>query len=76
MPQPQRASSPIRRYALAIWFCGIAVIGAMEFHRTAFAASHFAPTFVAWLWLAGTLVTAAIGILLALRERQASRSDR
>ncbi|WP_226468808.1 hypothetical protein [Luteimonas panaciterrae] len=76
MPQPPRAFSPVRRYALAIWFCGIAVIGAMEFHRTAFAAGHFAPTFIAWLWLAGTLVTAVIGILLALRERRASRSDR
>lgn len=76
MPQPPRASSPIRRYALAIWFCGIAVIGAMEFHRAAFSTGYFAPALIAWLWLAGTIVTAAIGILLALRERRASRSDR
>jgi len=67
----ERAASPLRRYALGLWFCGIAALAAIEFRRAAFAAGAFAPTPIAWLWLAGTLVVGAVGVALLVRERRA-----
>ncbi|WP_242110705.1 hypothetical protein [Luteimonas aquatica] len=67
MPQ-----SPIRRYALAIWLAGIALIGAIEFYRAAFPEGVFIATAGAWIWLAGSSVTGGIAIVLALRERRAT----
>ena len=68
MPANEPTPGLLRRCALGIWFCGIAALGGIEFHRAAFAADAFAPTLVAWLWLAGSVACALAGIALLLRE--------
>jgi hypothetical protein len=70
VPEPANDATPglLRRCALGLWFCGIPAMGAIEFHRAAFAADAFAPTLVAWLWLAGAGACALVGIALLLRE--------
>ena len=68
MPAQAPAPCLLRRCALGLWLCGIAALGAIEFHRAAFAAGTFAPTLVAWLWLAGTCATGVVGVALLLRE--------
>lgn len=62
------APSLIRRCALGIWLCGIALLGVVEFRRHALADGVLAMTPVAWLWLAGSTVTGTIGIVLLVRE--------
>ncbi len=62
------ASGLLRRYALGLWLCGLAALGAIEFHRAAYAAGTYAPGLVAWLWLAGTCATGVAGVALLLRE--------
>jgi hypothetical protein len=72
----QRAPSLIRRCALGIWLCGIAVLGAVEFRRHALAGGDLSMTPVAWMWLAGSTVTGIVGVALLLRELRAkSRSS-
>ena len=68
MPANAPAPGSLRRNALGLWLCGIAALGAIEFHRAAFAAGPFAPTLVAWLWLAGTCATGMVGFALLLRQ--------
>src|SRR5690606_26192133 len=58
-PAPPRPPSLLRRCALGIWLCGIAVLGAVEFRRYAFAGDGTSMTPVAWMWLAGSAVTGA-----------------
>jgi len=53
---------------LGIWLCGIALIGVVEFRRYALAGGEPSMTLVAWIWLAGSTVTGAVGIALLLRE--------
>lgn len=60
--------SLLRRCALGIWLCGIALIGVVEFRRYAFADGTLSLTPVAWLWLAGSTLTGIVGIALLLRE--------
>ena len=73
MPAPAPAPGLLRRYALGLWLCGIAALGAIEFHRAAFASGTYAPSLVAWLWLAGTCATGLFGVALLLRELRRRR---
>jgi hypothetical protein len=63
-----RGPSVIRRCALGIWLCGIALMGMVEFHRHALTGDGLSMTPVAWLWLAGSTATGVIGITLLVRE--------
>lgn len=63
-----RGPSVIRRCALGIWLCGIALMGMVEFRRHALTGDGLSMTPVAWLWLAGSAATAVIGIALLVRE--------
>jgi|GEM_PF-2355431 hypothetical protein len=79
MPSPANDPAPglLRRCALGLWFCGIAAIGGIEFHRAAFAGTASAPALVAWLWLAGTCGCLLAGVVLLLREwRRSGRASR
>lgn len=67
-PVPVPPPSLLRRCALGIWLCGIALIGGVEFRRAAFAGEAWAMTPIAWMWLLGATVTAIVGITLLLRE--------
>jgi len=58
----------IRRCALGIWLCGIALMGMVEFCRHALTDDGLSMTPVAWLWLAGSTATGVIGIALLVRE--------
>ncbi|MGH8031665.1 MAG: hypothetical protein ACREO8_04690 [Luteimonas sp.] len=69
----QRRPRLLRRCALGLWLCGIAVIGALEFQRAAFSDAGFRLDLLAWLWLTGAIVVGAIGIVLLLRELRRSR---
>ena len=66
--QPDAQPSLLRRCALGIWLCGIALLGMVEFHRAAFAGDALAMTPIAWMWLAGSMMTGVIGIALLVRE--------
>lgn len=59
--------SLLRRCALGLWLCGIALVGVIEFRRFAFAGEGLSMTPVAWMWLAGSTLTGFIGITLLLR---------
>ena len=67
-PLPPRPPSLLRRCALGIWLCGIALIGVMEFRRAALVGDALTMTPIAWMWLAGSTVTGLVGIWLLLRE--------
>lgn len=66
--KPVTRPSLLRRCALGIWLCGIALIGVVEFRRYAFAGGDLSMTPTAWLWLAGSTLTGLVGIALLLRE--------
>ncbi len=68
-----RGTSLIRRCALGIWLCGIALLGAVECRRYSLASGGLSMTPVAWTWLLGSLVTGAIGITLLVRELRRRR---
>ena len=68
MPANEPGPGLLRRCAPGLWFCGIAALGGIEFHRAAYGNDGFAPTPVAWLWLAGSLACALVGLALLLRE--------
>jgi hypothetical protein len=66
--QPDAQPSLLRRCALGIWLCGIALMGVVEFRRAAFAGDALVMTPIAWMWLAGSTVTGVIGVVLLARE--------
>ncbi len=72
-PAARPAPSLIRRCALGIWLCGIALLGVVEFRRYALAGGEFSMTPVAWMWLAGSVVTGVVGIALLVRELRRHR---
>jgi hypothetical protein len=76
--RPPTSVSLLRRCALGIWLCGIALMGVVEFRRAAFAGDAMAMTPVAWMWLAGSTVTGIIGVAWLLREllRHRARAGR
>lgn len=57
------------RYALGLWFCGIAVLGLLRFWLKAREAGDLPLALDAWLWLAGSLLCALIGVVALLRAR-------
>jgi len=75
VPIPAKDPAPglLRRCALGLWFGGIAALGGIEFHRAACGNDGFAPTAVAWLWLAGSVACALVAIALLLRELRRAR---
>ncbi|GAA3932353.1 hypothetical protein [Luteimonas lutimaris] len=70
---PPRSPSLIRRCALGIWLCGIALMGVVEFRRYALAGGELSMTPVAWMWLVGSTVTGVVGIVLLVRELRRHR---
>lgn len=68
MIRPQRSSKLLRRCALGLWLLGIALIGAMEWYRAAFAGGGFSPSVIAWLWALGALSTGSVGAVMLVRE--------
>lgn len=70
---PPRSPSLIRRCALGIWLCGIALMGVVEFRRYALAGGELSMTPVAWMWLVGSTVTGVVGIVLLVRELRRNR---
>lgn len=68
MRGPRPGFTLLRRCALGLWLCAIALLGVMEFRRAAYADGGFALNTPAWLWLAGSTVTGVVGVLLLLRE--------
>jgi len=71
-PAP-RPPSLIRRCAIGIWLCGIALLGVVEFRRYALAGGELSMTPVAWMWLIGSTVTGVVGIVLLVRELRRDR---
>src|SRR3546814_2449162 len=67
-PPAPRPPSLIRRCAIGIWLCGIALLGVVEFRRYSMAGGEFSMTPVAWMWLVGSIITGAVGIALLVRE--------
>ena len=63
MSTPRSKASPLSRYALGLWFLGIAALGFVRFFMKAFDDSGFQPTTDAWLWLAGAASTAIVGLV-------------
>ncbi|MGN7725898.1 hypothetical protein ACTJIL_08810 [Luteimonas sp. 22616] len=73
--QPAAPAPPslLRRCALGIWLCGIALLGVVEFRRYALAGEDLSMTPVAWMWLVGSTVTGVVGVVLLLRELRRNR---
>lgn len=69
-------SSLKSRYALSLWFLGIAVLGLIQFFGKAHRDGGFQPTAIAWTWLIGSLLLLALAIVLAWRERRHSKRHR
>lgn len=65
---PESGPSLIRRCLLGLWFCGIAVLGVLQFFGKAFRGDGFHPGTIAWIWLAGSVVFAALGIAAIFHE--------
>lgn len=59
--------SPLRRSALGLWLCLVALLGTVQFLGRAFVDGVFAPGFIAWLWAGGSLLVGAIGVVLVGR---------
>ncbi len=74
MPPPN--PSPTSRYALSLWFLGIAVLGLVQFFGKAHRDGGFQPTAIAWTWLIGSLLLLALAIALAWRERRHGKRHR
>lgn len=64
----------LRRCALGLWLCGIALLGVAEFRRAAHIDAAFALSTTAWLWLIGSTVTGVVGVALLARELHRHRS--
>lgn len=70
VPAPARRLSRLfRRSPLGWWLCTIGALGLLQFWMRAFAGDRFHADQIAWLWLAGAVVTGAIGVVLVARSR-------
>lgn len=68
MPEPPRQESLLRRCAMGLWFCAIALLGLLQFSQRAFDDGRFEPGLLAWLWLAGSVACALVGAVLLARQ--------
>lgn len=59
--------SLLRRSALGLWLCLVALLGLVQFLGRAFVDGGFAPGPIAWLWAGGSLVVGVIGMVLVAR---------
>jgi hypothetical protein len=66
MPAAGPVGSWWSRYALGLWFCGIAALGFVRFFMKA-GGSGLPPTMIAWLWLAGSAMMALVGVVVLVR---------
>ncbi len=66
MPE-HKPESLLRRAAIGIWFCAIAVIGLLQFYGRAYRGPAFAPDTAAWLWLGGSIVLVVLGVWIIVR---------
>jgi hypothetical protein len=62
-----RSNSLLQRCAMGLWLAAVAALGLLQFGMRAFDDGVFAPGPVAWLWLAGSVVVAAIAAVVLLR---------
>ncbi|MBC7991064.1 MAG: hypothetical protein H7Y19_15990 [Luteimonas sp.] len=76
MPTSRSKAAPFARYALGLWFLGIAALGFVRFFMKAFADHSFQPTIDAWLWLAGSVVMVIAGVFAIALEARKSRLTR
>jgi len=65
---PESKPGLIRRCALGLWFCGIALLGLLQFFGKALRGDGFHPGTIAWIWLTGSVVFATLGIAAIFRE--------
>lgn len=59
--------SLLGRCALGLWLCAVAVLGLLQFGMRAFDGDVFAPGTIGWLWLGGSVVVAAMAVVVLLR---------
>lgn len=62
-------SRPASRYALGLWFCGIAALGLLRFWMKLRESGTLPLPVDAWLWLAGSLVCALVGMIALFKAR-------
>jgi len=67
MPAPTSTPSLLHRCALGLWFCAIAALGLLRYAMTWLRHPEHAGDTVMWLWLLGSLLVGAIGVLLIVR---------
>ena len=60
----------LSRHALALWFCGIAVLGGLRWWAKVVREGGAPSTPDSWLWLAGSAACAVAGIWLLVRARR------
>jgi hypothetical protein len=75
---PRVAGRPgfFRAHPLALWFCGLALLGMLRFAMKLSGGPLQSLDAVAWAWFAGSVVLGIIGIVLLLRGlRQRRRAD-
>ena len=60
----------LRRFALGLWFLGLGMLGLLRYGMKAARDAEAASDPVAWLWLLGSLVVFAIGIIDIARVRR------
>lgn len=66
---PRPGFNLLRRCALGLWLCGIALLGVVEFRRAAFVTDALVVMSTsAWLWLGGSTLTGLVGVFLLARE--------
>jgi len=63
----------LRRAAMGLWLCGVAALGLLQFYARTLREPPFAPGTIDWLWLAGSLTVAVVGIGLVIRAARRQR---
>ncbi len=77
MSTPRSKASPLSRYALGLWFLGLAALGFVRFFMKAFDdGGGLQLTTDAWLWLAGAASTAIVGLFAIALELRRPRPPR
>lgn len=68
MTRSSSGSGLLRRCAIGLWLCGIALVGLLRFYMKIAEDPGTEPALDAWLWLAGSVLVAIIGTIVLLRE--------